>query len=232
MITLYQYNPAFGLPNASPFCMKVEVFLKMAGLEYTTKTINDPSKAPNSKLPYITEDNETVADSAFILRHLINKHDIQLNQPHSPQSLAIGDAVVKMLEEHYYWSLVYSRWIDESYWPATKKSFFGNLPLPLQFFVPSLARGKVKTQLFHQGTSRHNVDKIYQFGIDDINNVSAILGDNDYILGSEPSTYDAAVYAFLANALIPPANTPLKQQIMKHPTLVSYCERMRTRYFA
>lgn len=32
MIKLHQLAPAFGLPNASPFCMKVETYLRMAGL--------------------------------------------------------------------------------------------------------------------------------------------------------------------------------------------------------
>ena len=32
MIKLFQFPPAFGLPNASPFCMKLETWLRMAGL--------------------------------------------------------------------------------------------------------------------------------------------------------------------------------------------------------
>ncbi len=232
MITLFQYQPAFGLPNASPFCMKVEVFLKMANMDYKTKVINDPSKAPNGKLPFISDDNETIADSAFIIQHLILKHKIDLNQDIPDRDIAIAGAVVKMLEEHYYWSLTYSRWIDERYWPTTKKSFFGGLPLPLQFIIPSVARGKVKAQIFQQGTSRHNVEKIYQLGIDDIDTASTILADNDFIAGSTPCVHDAAVYAFLANALYPESNTPLKECIKRTPNLVAYCDRMRSRYFS
>jgi len=123
MITLHQFNPAFGLPNASPFCMKVEVFLKMADLEYQTKTIGDPSKAPNAKLPYIVDDGETIADSEFIVQHLISKNSLKLNPDVSDHQLAIGDAVTKLLEEHYYWVLLYSRWIDDRYWHNTKKAF-------------------------------------------------------------------------------------------------------------
>ena len=36
MITLYTFGPAFGLPDPSPFVMKAEVLLKMAGLPYRT----------------------------------------------------------------------------------------------------------------------------------------------------------------------------------------------------
>ena len=29
----------------------------------------------------------------------------------------------KMIEEHLYWTLVYSRWIDEENWSITKQNF-------------------------------------------------------------------------------------------------------------
>ncbi len=34
MITLYSFGPFFGLPDASPFVMKGEMLLKLAGLPY------------------------------------------------------------------------------------------------------------------------------------------------------------------------------------------------------
>ena len=36
-IKLYQFPPALGLPNASPFCMKLETYLRMAGLPFENK---------------------------------------------------------------------------------------------------------------------------------------------------------------------------------------------------
>jgi len=65
MITLYAFGPAFGLPDVSPFVTKVEMLLKMAGLDYRTDT-KGFSKAPKGKLPYIADDGEMIADSTFI----------------------------------------------------------------------------------------------------------------------------------------------------------------------
>jgi len=37
MITLYNYGPALGLPDPSPFCVKAELLLKLSNLQYKTE---------------------------------------------------------------------------------------------------------------------------------------------------------------------------------------------------
>ena len=46
MITLFQFPAAFNVPNASPYCLKLETWLRLAGLEYQVKVVSDPRKAP------------------------------------------------------------------------------------------------------------------------------------------------------------------------------------------
>ena len=62
MVTLYTFGPGFGLPDPSPFVMKAEILLKMAGLPFRTDTTGF-RKAPKGKLPYIEDDGERIADS-------------------------------------------------------------------------------------------------------------------------------------------------------------------------
>ena len=50
MITLYTFGPFFGLPDASPFVMKGEMLLKLAGIPYQTNT-RGFTRAPKGKLP-------------------------------------------------------------------------------------------------------------------------------------------------------------------------------------
>src|SRR6266480_2026973 len=73
MITLYAFGPAFGLPDPSPFVLKAEVLLKMAGVPYRTST-EGFGKAPKGKLPYIDDDGERIADSTFIRWHIEKKY--------------------------------------------------------------------------------------------------------------------------------------------------------------
>ena len=46
MIILYSFGPNIGLPDASPFCLKAAVLLKMSGLPFETPPFKGMSKAP------------------------------------------------------------------------------------------------------------------------------------------------------------------------------------------
>ena len=70
MIRLHQFPPAFGLPNASPFCMKLEAWLRMAGLPYEAVNDGDVLRAPRGKLPWIEDGPAKVSDSHFAIEHL------------------------------------------------------------------------------------------------------------------------------------------------------------------
>ena len=48
MIKLFQFPPYWGLPNASPFCMKVETYLRMTGIPYQNVYVRDPRKGDSS----------------------------------------------------------------------------------------------------------------------------------------------------------------------------------------
>ncbi len=70
MITLFQFPAAFNVPNASPYCLKLETWLRLAGLEYQVKVVSDPRKAPKGKLPYVRIEGEAIGDSEIVIRTL------------------------------------------------------------------------------------------------------------------------------------------------------------------
>ena len=47
VIRVHQFAPALGLPNASPFCMKLETYLRMAGLPF--ELVNEIRKESETK---------------------------------------------------------------------------------------------------------------------------------------------------------------------------------------
>ena len=232
MITLYQYPPAMGLPNASPFCMKLETWLRMTGLDYQVEIMPDPRKTPYGKLPIIEYKGEKVADSGNIIPFLEASFGINLDASLNPQQKAISHTYTRMLEEHSYWGIVYGRWIDDDTWPQVREVWFGKMPPGIKQLFSGYLRKQVKRDAHGQGLSRHPREEVMRRLQQDIQAVAVQLGGKDYFLDGEPHNVDATVYAFLSNigrARIDDGMAPL---LDAHSNLVAYCERMTQRYFA
>ena len=231
MIKLYQFPPAWGLPNPSSFCMKVEVFMRMAKIPYEVEIWRDPRKAPKGKLPMIEHEGRLIPDSRFCVDYLTETFEVPLDAHLTAEEKAIGFALQSMLEEHFYWALVYNRWIDQTVWPVVRDQFFGFMPFPLRVIVPMLIRRDVKAALHGQGMGRHAENEIYFLAGDCLRAVSDLLGDRPFILGDRPTSFDATTYASIANAALVPFDTELQRTAKALPNLLGYCERMKDRYF-
>ena len=77
-LTLYTTRAGFGLPDTSPFVLKTEVQLQMAGLAYE-RVAAIPPQAPKGKLPYIDDHGIVVTDSTFIRAHIERSRGIDLD---------------------------------------------------------------------------------------------------------------------------------------------------------
>jgi len=231
MLRLHQYAPAWGGLNPSPFCLKMETYLRMARIPYETAIVRDPRGAPKGKLPYVIDGEQVIADSNFIIDYLVAAYGDKLDRHLSSQQRAYSLALRRLLEENLYWSVVYSRWIEDKGWLEIKNEFFSHLRVPLKWFVPALARGSVRKQLLGHGMGRHNRNEIYKIGMADLTALSEALGDKTYFFGDRPSSVDASAYGLLANILWVPIKNPLKDWLQTLPKLIAFCHTIRDRYY-
>ena len=231
MIKLYQFPRALGIPNGSSFCMKTETFLRMAGLEYEVVELMDPRKAPKGKVPYIEDNGRTIADSTFVQKYLEETHGVDLDASLNPTDRAVAHAFGRMLEERYYWVLIYCRWIDDRFWPTIKDIFFRSLPALIRPLVARSVRKGMRAELWHHGLGRHTEDEIYALGAADLDALAAFLDEKPFFMGDEPTAVDATVYASLANTLVEAIDSPVRRAALGHPNLPAYTDRMTQRFF-
>jgi glutathione S-transferase len=232
MIDLYQYKPAWGLLNASPFCMKLEVYLQLAKIPYKTHIVSNPRRAPKGKFPYIKDGEQVIADSSLIIDYLKTKYGDTLDQGLTSIQQAEARAVQALLEEHLYWIIVYSRWIDPAGWDVAKQEFFSSMPLLLRQIIPPLLRRKLRKTLQAQGIGRHSRDEIYALGKEDLIAIANLVYAQPFLFGNKPTSVDACIYAFLSSILYTPINSPLKTWANQMPELNAYCERMKKVLYA
>lgn len=231
MIQLHQFAPVWGLPNASPFCMKLETYLRMAGLPYATPAA-DIRKAPKGKMPYIEDAGTTLGDSSLIIDYLKSRYGDPLDGHLRDEERAQALAWRVLMEEHLYWCLVYERWAIDANWELARAAYFGFLPAAVRRPLAALIRRKTLKQLQAQGTGRHARDEIYAIAKADVSALSTFLGTKPFFLGERPTSLDATAYAFIGNILWAPIESPLKAHALSLPNLAPYCERMKARYFA
>ena len=67
-IKLFQFPRIFAIPNWSPFCCKLETWLRIAGVPYEVVDTPDPRKGPKGKLPFIEDAGVRIADTSVIVR--------------------------------------------------------------------------------------------------------------------------------------------------------------------
>ena len=230
MITLYTFGPAFGLPDMSPFVTKVEMLLKLAGLEYETD-MTGFNKAPKGKLPYIDDDGEIVADSTFVRWHIENKYGIDFDRGLDTEQRAVAWAFEKMFEDHAYWTILHARWVVDDNFNRKTRGYLDRLPMPMRAILPHLARWRVKAQIKGHGMGRHSDAEIAKLGTRIVDASAAFLGHRSFMMRYEPSGLDATAFPFLLGALCPAFETPLRAATERHENVKAYIGRMAARYF-
>jgi glutathione S-transferase len=231
MLTLHQGPAAFGIGNVSPFCLKLESYLRMTGIPYKAKAA-EFGKAPKGKIPFIEEDGSYQGDSQLIIEHLKRKHGDPLDAKLGAEDIAKGHLVRRVLEESLYWQIVHERWISEEGWRVYKPVFEAIFPPVVgKLVVPMIRRGMTKAART-QGLGRHRPEEILEMGKADISALATALGDKPYLLGEQPTSFDAAFYAFIVSIIAFPVDSPLRKYTLEQQNLVRYCERFQQRFFA
>jgi glutathione S-transferase len=230
MITLYTFGPAFGLPDPSPFVMKAEVLLKMAGVPYRTDT-GGFRRAPKGKLPYIEDDGERVADSTFIRWHIEKKYGIDLDRDLKREERAIAWAFEKLAEDHLYWAIVEARWCNDDNFAKGPQIFFSKVPALLRPVIIAMVRRSLRKALHGHGMGRHSQAEIGALAARSIDAFADFLGAKPFFFGREPTGLDATAFAFIAGALCPTFNASVRTAAERHDNLRAYVGRMTARYY-
>ncbi|MEO8767614.1 MAG: glutathione S-transferase family protein [Nitrosospira sp.] len=228
---LYQFERTWGNPNLSHFCCKIETYLRMTGIEYNIKTTL-PLFAPKGKLPYIEDGDLKLADSRFIIQHLKAKYK-DLDEGLTPAEAALSLAMQRLIEEHLFWATMYSRWqYTDANWQVNKKAIFSAMPPVIRDLAAVYYRRKIKQQILGHGTGRHSAEEIFELGMQDIDALSACLGDKSYFLGDKPASLDASAFGFLINTFGCPIESPLKEHGLSKDNLRNYVERIKLQYYS
>ena len=229
-ITLYASRAGFGLPDTSPFVLKTEVQLKMAGVAYR-KVAATPPQAPNGKLPYLHDGDAVISDSTFIREHIERTWEVDLDRGLDARQRAESWAIERVLEDHLYFAMVWFRWIDPDNFAKGPAQFASGATDAEREQARQAMQARKRADLHAQGTGRHTPAQIAALGERSIDALARLLGERAYFMGEHPSAVDATALGMLAGVATPFFDTPLRRAVEARPNLVAYVARMMQRYY-
>lgn len=228
MITLYQFAPVLGRINVSPFCVKLESWLRLAGLPYRVEVIFDPSVSPKGRAPFIEDsDGRRIADSAFIIEHLRQSRGVDPDGWLTPAQRGIGRAIGAMLEDRLYFATLYNRWMAPANWPTVRSRMLGGLPDQ----VADTIREHQQARILGHGIGAHTPEEIGQIAVADIAALGDILGDSPFLFGDRPASADCTAFGFVHGLLCEAFEGADRRAVEDRPNLLAYERRMRERLF-
>lgn len=232
MIKLYSFGSAFGLPDPSPFVTKVDLYLKLCGIEYESVAgTNNLSNAPKNKLPFIDDNGQIIADSTFIIDHLIANHGANLDSWLNDEQRAIAQLVGKSLDENLYWTIVHARWINDDSWPIVRERFFSDLPFPLSKIVPAVARKATRRQITGHGMGKHTDAEIHEIAKRSLDSLSVMLGDKTYFFGTQVSSIDVTAFAMIGSLTLSTIDNKMSRLAKSYENLNSFTQRILEEHY-
>jgi len=231
MLELYQPLRAFGLPNPSAFCVKLETYLRMADIPYELAE-GAPSAAPKGKIPWIEDDGDVLGDSTFIIAHLKKKHGDPLDGRLTLHEWALGHAIKKLVEESLYFVSSYSKWAEDEGFKIYAAQLFAGMPAEQLEYVPDAVRKRAVDKLHAQGIARHNRAEVYELGIQDVASFAELLGAGPFLFGDQPTSFDASAFGVIGNLKDGPFASPVRDAVRETQNISDYINRIRQEYFS
>jgi len=166
VINLVQYPRAGCIVSPSPYCLKLETWLRIVKLNYTNVSNQFKLMSSKGQAPFIELNGRQIADSSFIIDSLKNTYNLNIDRNLSSRERADERAYTILLEESLNRVLMYNR--GQSFqWLATDKGFIKHFTGIKKFIAEKVVfkqlQNKLKSAANVQGIGRHSpaeVDEI------------------------------------------------------------------------
>ncbi|KAH7710406.1 Protein CDR-2 [Aphelenchoides avenae] len=206
---LYQFPRVKGTANMSPFCLKVEMFLRIHNIEH--EIVNTTwRRSAEGKLPFIELNGEHIVDSQLIVELLKRHFNIQARFAnllyHKAGTNTVRFAGVKLE---------------------------GRAPSFVKYLAYPLHSHTIWTYLNMQGTGKHTEKEVIDILRWDLQALDDVLGHKPYLVGDTPTLADCTFFSHIATTYDLPFDQPIKQLLEEEfPRLKALHDRIAKEVFS
>jgi len=240
-VYLFQFTRSPQIPSISPFCLKLESWLKLHGIKYQNVDHKCKHRSKKGMLPFIELNGEEIADSNMIIETLSKKFDKEMPAELTQDQKNVQHAMVAMVENHLHWTIVYwkSKDVDnilKGYKLNLQSAIGSKAPASLLnfYFKYTFCRKGLK-RVRSNGMGVHTAEEIETFGKKDLLTLSEMLGEKEFFFGSEPAMLDLVVFSQVGQLVMVDSEhaCPLRDYLEADcKNLVALVNRMKDRCWA
>jgi len=239
IIYLYQYSRNTLLPSLSPTCLKVETWLRLAGLKYKNVDNRMLCRSKKGQLPIVELEGEDIAHNN-IIKQLGLRFQKDLDADLSNDQKIMSDHMTSTIENHMYWVLA---WWRSNHPDEVITGYRINLQHAQGSWIPNIilkfiykfvyARSRARVMRI-QGMGTHSPNEMNEFAHNDLKLLSEVLADKPFFFGDKPATLDVSVFSILAQVhfISQEVRFPLRDYVQVNCTnLVGHVYRMKDMCF-
>lgn len=241
MVYLFQFTRSPQIPSISPFCLKLESWLKLHGIKYQNVDHKCKHRSKKGLLPFIELNGEEIADSNIVIETLAKKFEKEMPAELSQDQKNVQHAMIAMVENHFHWTTVYWRSKDvdnilKGYKLNLQTAIGSKAPASiLNFYFKYTFCRKGLKKVRANGMGVHTAEEIETFGKKDLLTLSEMLGEKEFFFGDEPAMLDLVVFSHVAQLVMVDKefSCPLRDYLEADcKNLVGLVNRMKDRCWA
>jgi len=229
-VYLYQSPRTPQIPSISAQELKLESWLKLKGISYENIDHKSKLTSKTGTLPFIEFNGKEISDMDAI-KTLADKFGKDMSGHLDQEQRNVEHAMIKMVENHLYWAIMNWRTsnVDNTIkaYKVHLPTFYGSkipigiLNMHFKFNVCRKTQKKLKSQ---------GMTNIEEKSKNDLNVLSNMLAEKEFMFGDAPSMLDMVVYSHLAQLVMIDAEylCPLRDFVQEEcKNLVDLVNRMK-----
>lgn len=225
---LYQFPRSPVLPNLSPYCLKLETYLRIKNIKYEVIE-SYRQRSEKGLLPFIELNGRQIPDSGIIIRKLEKHFDCADRL--TEEEKGVARAVDRMLDQSLLHAIQLDRLVKNGRIFASRA--VNGLPLP--GFITDRMGDRLATIVgknMRRALGKLSDEEIRDVLKMDLTAINSILGNKRFLFGDVPSAVDCSVFGHVASTYFLPYRQTLSDVLDDDlPALKAHIHRIRTHYY-
>jgi glutathione S-transferase len=231
MITLIQYPRGKDVPSISPFCLKLETYFKATNTPYENKFTVSTAKTTKKKMPVILDNGQLIEDSSFVIDHLKQKHQIDLDKNLSSEQKAVTQSFKWLCEKNMVPIIMHYRWVDKINWPKFRDIVFAGAPWFIKATIANSISKNVQKNMYGMGLGRFSDSEKLELLDQDLKAISDYLSNKKYFFGDNIHMIDTVLFTTLTQIEKSTVTPQLNPLFTKYPNLKIYTAHMMKQFW-